>query len=279
MSGGLGIEVRPDTAQLKSEQARVFCNYKEEERVRVSFVIESKSEDRLLSIYLNGILSDVVQYEETDNFQQRQPLNISIGSEYCAVDIYNIRSYSTALTDSQLATNYIADMNDLTTKTILYEENDIYDDLGNIDYEKASKKNSVMVLVGELPPSKGTKKIVDVKYYDIEDANLNFTESGVTIDVQGTSSQWYVRKNWKLKFADNHYIDVDQLPAKVICIKVDYAEATGTHNTQNAVFVEKLYKEKVPAQLDNPKVRTTIYGKPILLFHQQNAGDTPVFYG
>lgn len=69
------------------------------------------------------------------------------------------------------------------------------------------------------------------------------------------------------------------MPGKVICIKVDYAEATGTHNTQNAVLVERLYSEKVPPQETNPKVRTTIYGKPILLFHQAKEGDTPTFYG
>lgn len=64
-----------------------------------------------------------------------------------------------------------------------------------------------------------------------------------------------------------------------MCIKVDYAEATGTHNTQNANFVETLYEEKVPAQNDEPKVRTAIYGKPILLFHQKTENDTPTFYG
>lgn len=69
------------------------------------------------------------------------------------------------------------------------------------------------------------------------------------------------------------------MPGKVICIKVDYAEATGTHNTQNAVFVEKLYTEKIPPQIANPKARTTIYGKPILLFHQETESSDPVFYG
>jgi hypothetical protein len=69
------------------------------------------------------------------------------------------------------------------------------------------------------------------------------------------------------------------LPASVICIKVDYAEATGTHNTQNANFVHKLYKEPIPPQAKEPKCRTTIYGKPILLFHQKSENVNPVFYG
>ena len=278
MSGGLGFEVKADTAYIVSEQSRVFCNYKDEERVRLAFVVESKSEYRLLYIYLNGVLSDVIQYPTTDNFQQKEPVNISIGSSDCGVDLYVVRSYTTALPSHSIVTNYTADMTNIVRKTEIYEENDIYDDYGEISFEKAKSKNSVMVIVGSLPQSKGDKKTGKVVYYDVEDANLNF-EDTMEIDVQGTSSQFYVRKNWKIKTNEMHYIDLDQLPGKVICIKVDYAEATGTHNTQNAVFVEKLYSEKVPPQEDNPKVRTTIYGKPILLFHQQNAGDTPVFYG
>lgn len=279
MSGGIGFEVKPDTTYLKSEQSEVFCNYKDDERVKVTFVIESKDEYRLLSIYLNGVRSDAVQYPTTDNFQQTVPVNISIGSSDCGIDIYNIRSYSTALTSEGVKNNFIADITDIVRKTEAYEDNDVYDDFGEVSYSKAREKNSVMVIVGDLPASKGDKKKVRIEYYDVEDGNLSFSEDEVTIDIQGTSSQFYARKNWKLKFAENHYIDFDQLPAKVICIKVDYAEATGTHNTQNANFVERLYSEKTPAQLVDPKCRTTIYGKPILLFHQEDPTSDPVFYG
>lgn len=278
MSGGIGFEVKPDKAYIKSEGNQVFCNYKDEERVRLSFVVEASSESRLLLMYLNGVLSDAVQYTTTDNFQQATPVNITIGSPYCGVDVYNIRSYSTALPSQSVVNNYIADMVDVVRKTDIFEANDIYDEYGQISFAKAREKNSCMIIIGTLPKQKGDKKSSKIVYYDVEDSNLNF-EDNATIDVQGTSSQWYVRKNWKLKFVQEHYIDIDQLPAKVICIKVDYAEATGTHNTQNANFVETLYDEKVPAQLDNPKVRTAIYGKPILLFHQKTESDTPVFYG
>ena len=279
MSGGLGFEVKPDTAYLKSEQSEVFCNYKDDERVKVTFVVESRSEYRLLSIYLNGVRSDAVQYPTTDNFQQANPVNISIGSSDCGIDIYSIRSYTTALTSEAAVNNFIADITDVVKKTEVFEDNDIYDDYGNISFTKAKEKNSVMVIVGDLPKSKGDKKSVVVYYYDVEDSNLNYVDESVTIDVQGTSSQWHVRKNWKLKCSAEHYIDFDQLPAKVICIKVDYAEATGTHNTQNANFVEKLYSESIPPQAEEPKCRTTIYGKPILLFHQEDLNSDPVFYG
>lgn len=279
MSGDIGFEVKADTAYLRSEQSEVFCNYKEEERVHLAFVIESKDEYRMLSVYLNGVMSDAIQYPATDNFQQTNPVSISVGSPYCGVDLYKVRSYTTALTDSTLTTNFIADINDIIRKTEAYEDNDIYDEFGQISFTKAREKNSVMVIIGDLPTYKGDKKTCKINYYDVEDSNLDWSDTGVSIDVQGTSSQWYVRKNWKLKTPNEHHIDIDQLPGNVICIKVDYAEATGTHNTQNAVFVEKLYSEKVPPQEVNPKVRTTIYGKPILLFHQEAEGIEPVFYG
>lgn len=190
MSGGLGFEVKADTAYLVSEQSKVFCNYKEEEKVHLAFVIESKDEYRMLSIYLNGVLSDAIQYPTTDNFQQKTPVNISIGSPYCGVDLYKVRSYSTALTHSTATTNFIADITDVVRKTEVYEDNDIYDEFGAISFQKAKEKNSVMVIVGNLPQSKGDKKQVAIHYYDVEDANLNFNEDDVTIDVQGTSSQW-----------------------------------------------------------------------------------------
>lgn len=56
MSGGIGFEVKPDKAYIKSEGNQVFCNYKDEERVRLAFVIEASSEHRLLLMYLNGVL-------------------------------------------------------------------------------------------------------------------------------------------------------------------------------------------------------------------------------
>lgn len=279
VSGGIGFEVKPDTAYIKSEQSRVFCNYKEEEKVRLSFVIESRDESRLLSIYLNGILSDIVQYPDNDNFQQKSPINITIGSEYCGVDLYTIRSYTTALTAPSIVNNFMADMVDVAKKTVSYEGNDIYDEYGKISFTKAKEKNSVMVITGTLPGSKGDKKKVKVSYYDADNPGIDYVDNNVEIDVQGTSSQYYIRKNWKLKCSSDHYIDTTQLPASVFCIKVDYAEATGTHNTQNANLIQTFYEEPIPPQAVEPKTRTTIYGKPILLFHQATETSNPVFYG
>lgn len=68
-----------------------------------------------------------------------------------------------------------------------------------------------------------------------------------------------------------------ELPAKVFCLKVDYAESTGTHNTQAANFIEKLYSEKVPPQLKDARCRSTIEGFPIAIFEQATEDSEPVF--
>lgn len=189
MNGGIGFQITADTATFSSEQSTVDCSYGDEEKIRLAFVVESRSESRLLSIYLNGIRSVVKQYPSGDNFQQSSPVAITFGSDYCAVDVYTIRSYSTALTNSELRDNYIADMQDIVVKQAVYEDNDIYDDYGNISYDKVRNKIPVMIIVGDLPQSKGDKKNVTIKYEDFLHPQFDFTDA-CTIDVQGTSSQY-----------------------------------------------------------------------------------------
>ena len=277
LNGGLGIQATADTAYLRSEQSYVECNYKPDEKIRLGFGVQSRNENRFIQVYLNGVLSDIVQYPTTDNFQQNTPVNITFGSNDCAIDVYSIRSYNTAFSSESAITNFIADIPDLGNRMEKYEFNDIYDEFGNIVYSKAKTKTSTMVFIGDMPTVKGDKKTGYTRYDDIEDVKLSFLDSDVK-DVQGTSSQFYPTKNIKLVFTKPHLIDESQMESTVFCIKVDFAEATGTHNTQNALIVESLYSEKIPPQLINPKVRSTIYGKPIIVFTQKDESSEPVFY-
>lgn len=278
MNDGIGIEVTADKATLRSEQSEITCHFCDEERIRVSFVVESRSEYRLLQIYLNGVLSGAKQYPATDNFQQTTPMNIVLGSPYCGIDVYTIRSYSNALTFTEVIENYISDIPDMAEKASVYEANDIYDEYGNMLYEEVKKKDPVMTFIGSLPKSKGDKKDLIVKFEHNTIKELNYQDE-VELDVQGTSSQWFVRKNFKGKTKNAHKHAVGQMPSRVFCVKADYAEATGTHNTQNANLVETLYSEKTPAQIKDARCRTTIFGYPIVIFHQETEDSTPVFIG
>lgn len=285
-NGGIGFQATADTAFLNSQDTRVQCNYKENERVRVAFAVEKLSDgNRFMSIYLDGVLSGITQYGENDNFEQPDPaLNITLGSPYCALDLYTIRVYNTTLTSNQLIDNYIADMGDPVKKMNIFTANDIFDDYtGELSYIKLKQKIPTVTFIGKMPTYKGDKKQRSVRmiFEHPDHPELDFDEILKQIDVQGTSSAGYVRKNWKTKHDEEKVHMVGELPAKVFCLKVDYAEGTGTHNTQNANLIETFYTEPIPPMIEEDfpsnisdsekedlrKVRTTIAGYPIVIFH------------
>lgn len=73
-------------------------------------------------------------------------------------------------------------------------------------------------------------------------------------------------------------IDTDKIDTKVICIKVDYAESTGSRNIGGANYVHTLYMDsKVPPQKVDDRVRTTIYGYPCCVFWKADNNSTPKF--
>lgn len=70
------------------------------------------------------------------------------------------------------------------------------------------------------------------------------------------------------------------MEGKIFTFKADYAESTSTHNTANSNYEYLLYGDiKTPAQEENDKVRTTIFGKPCLIFHRVDSSSTPEFLG
>ena len=283
--GSRGFKATPDTAFLQSSGTKVSCRYKDEERIRVAVAIEyADSLSRFVSIYLDGILSGVQRYAVTDNFAQDKPLNITLGSNLCGLDVYSIRIYDKALSTQQILNNYIADKTEPTTKLQLATDNELYDENGKISYDrvKALGQIPIITFTGAMPTYKGDKKkkSVQMKFEDPLNPEMNFDVLLDQIDVQGTSSQFYVRKNWKVKLPEARPHMPGAIPAKVYCIKVDYAEATGTHNTGTANYVETFYDRNevtLPPQKDDTRVRTTIQGFPVILFEKATEDSEPVF--
>ena len=283
MNAGIGLEVTAQKAIFRSEQTSIETQFKEDERVRISFVIEKKAENRLIFVYINGEICGLIQYPEQDNFTQPNPAGISIGSSDCTADIFNIRVYDNALNRYQLLDNYIADMDNLELKRKLYARNNIYDDYGNLSYEKLANQNISFTIVGELPTFKGDKKTVTLVYEDREHPERSWVATGVEIDVQGTSSQWYPRKNFKTKckqgftmtatgeHADKVAIFEEEIPVNVFCFKADFAESGGVHNTGMARLIDYILRGMgflTEAQKADPRVRTTVNGRPSVMWHQ-----------
>ena len=65
-------------------------------------------------------------------------------------------------------------------------------------------------------------------------------------------------------------------------MKADYAESTGTHNTQGANYVHDLYQEldiTTPPQRLYDGIRTTVYGFPCVIYNRIDGATQPTFVG
>lgn len=280
MSGNRGFEITAQEAVFRSEQSQVDVKFKDDEKVRLAFVVENRSSNRLIYTYLNGIISGLSQYPLDDDFAQINPVEIQLGSAGCDIDLYNIRIYDTALNHYDILNNYIAGIADVAEKLKVYTANNVYDDYGNILYSKLINQIPIMTITGDLPAAKGDKKKVKVEYENQADETKNFVMENVTLDIQGTSSQYYPKKNYKIsKLPEAYALRTGAVPEKVFTLKADYMESSHAHNTGLARLVGSLYETLTPPQEENPGLRTTIDGFPIAMFYRATEEETPKYFG
>ena len=250
LSGGRGIEATAQSVTLYSSENSLYTQYKEDEHIRVSFVISAstdKSQGNIVYCYINGIMSGAYKYS-TDLFEQEPPVYITIGSNGCTTDIYNVRIYNRALTRYEIVDNWLADTQD-STLAHKYLSNDIYENDIVTEEKVLSIGLPCLVIEGSLPMDKGDKKTVSGRYTDPDDNTKSFTFEGASIDVQGTSSKDYPRKNYKMKFGNgftmkngdivSFYPINDGIPTDTFTFKADYASSEGANNVE----LVKLYND------------------------------------
>ena len=286
MSGGRGFQLTAQRATLKSEQSEISTQYKEDEHVRVSIVAEKRAEDRLLLMYINGIASGVVQYPTDDDFSQQTPVNITLGDDGISLDVYNIRIYDNDLTRYQVLDNWIADTQDVGLMLERYQRNEVYDEYGAIVIEQLPDDLPYFILEAEeLPQYKGDKKTISGSYVDPQSSARSFTFTGCQINVQGTSSAPYYRKNYDMQFkggfemraghADNYELASGVVPFNRFVLKADVASSEGANNVELVKLYNDLDPYRRPERQADARVRDGIYGFPIVVFwHDTVSGDT-----
>lgn len=290
MSGGRGLVVTPQSCQMSSEQTILSMQYKEDEHVRVSFVIEKSSGLRRMYCYIDGILSGCIQYAADDDFSQTVPVTITAGSSEATINLYAIRVYGHDLNSEQITENWIADTQDGALLVERYMRNNIYDAYGSIVISQLPSDLPYMVIeCAELPQYKGDKKTVSGRYVDPENPGKSFTFTGCEANVQGTSSQYYARKNYKLKFKEGFVMERDTvqkyqltddcIATKSFCMKADVASSEGANNVELVRLYNRACPYQTPAQRENPLVRQGIDGFPIVIFWYDTVNDATTFLG
>jgi hypothetical protein len=126
-----------------------------------------------------------------------------------------------------------------------YIRNNVFDAYGNIVISNLPNGLSYLIIsCAELPQSKGDKKICSGSFVNPTSPARSFTFENCQIDVQGTSSQYYARKNYKMKFnggftmtssgsnVSKYAMNADAIPVKTFCMKADYASSEGANNVE-----------------------------------------------
>lgn len=290
MSGNRGVQLTAQKAILKSEQSEIFTQYKEDEHVRIAFVVEKRSENRLIYVYINGNMSGSIQYPADDDFSQQTPVDISIGSNDCVINLYCIRVYDNDLTRHQMLDNWIADSQNVDDLLYRYQHNNVFNEYGSIVIQKLPGDLPYLVITSaELPTYKGDKKKVSGYYVDPQYPEFSFSFENAEIDVQGTSSAGYERKNFKIKFKGGFVIngkqtaqyamrgDTRSIPTATFTCKADVASSEGANNVELVRLYNDICPYKTPPQAEDPRIRQGIDGFPIVMF--QDDGQNVTFIG
>lgn len=329
---GTGILITATKVSLCSKGGVVIdTEYKSDENVRVGFVINksrNSTYQKLSFIYANGIISRCESWAETDSYTSSKELKFTATSN-AEISLKAIRVYDAALTPDEMLNNYIIYRDNVDDMLNVYDRNDVYvKGTTTFDPEKMVNRLPVMIVTGNIPilenaSDKNTQITVDIEYTNMQDPTKNFRMEGAAMRPQGTSSMGYPKKNFRIytrKLDSTKVYDYegklieDRLyafkdgaqPVDCWCLKADYAESSGTHNTGIArMWNDALYNARVTYSfgdgderniVDKPvlrtnaqqiaadngypyDVRTTIDGFPILLFYRLSSQDELIFIG
>ena len=327
-SNGVGLLITASEARLTSAAGEVVSTrFKSGEVNRIAFVINRNTGvtfKGLAFIYVNGILSGAVNYGSADNFLSSAQLSFN-GTEDAQVELRAMRFYDTALSPDNILNNYILYRDTLNEMMEVYYRNEIYEDgTQTFSPDLLLHRLPVMIITGDIPTleaatSTSTQILVDIVFVNEQDPTKNFTMKNVALRIQGTSSLAYPRKNFRFYTQKEESTVVYDAEGNIIesklysfkdgaqpvdcwCLKADFAESSGTHNTGIARIWNKAmygaviqhknvlgeevngYELRTEAQKAalgagyEYDVRTTIDGFPIVLFYKKNASDTDLIF-
>ena len=111
-----------------------------EKRIRITQVISPSQ--HLGLTYLNGIISTIFTYEDSENQfgnNPQRPAYLTVNSNGGQIHLYGIRFYSTDLSTQKILRNYQAGLDTLEIREANYRENNIFNDFGSIDVDLLNK--------------------------------------------------------------------------------------------------------------------------------------------
>lgn len=311
MAGNVGFRLTTQEALMRTGAgSEVGTKFASGMTLKIAFVVQEKKGNRLMMLYVNGILCGAKQYASTDSLLQEEPTNIKITSESADVEVRNLRVYNRALGDDEELANYMVDRPTSDEMVVLFEKNQVMDDEGtDVDIDKLrAMGKSVMRIVGDvnLVNQTNNKKFevpVDIYFYSAYGKEYDFIIYQCGLRIQGTSSTTYPRKNYRIyfsrstKYGTKLYVNGVEVadfkysfkpgarPIDIFCLKADFSDSSSTHNTGAVRVVNDIWKRcgwLTPPQMaykGNYDVRIGVDGFPIDLFYDNNGTGENVYLG
>ncbi len=284
---------------------------------QLAIVITPESDRRVVSLYINGVLSKADVYTDTA-FSQRTPQDIVFDSAGADLDVRSLRIYNTALSDDEVLNNYITDRPELDEMLELQKRNDVLSsDTGDISLQKLVQQGKGVLSVimnGGLESVWGVSTDTKTRYYVAEiifrspyGRAYDLKATDITVRRQGTSTSTYPVKNlrfelqkltdskvyrnvgkgdkdvWELVEDRTYTMREGAKPMKLINIKVDYADSSLQNNTGGARLWNKLCTEiaelKTPAMQVDKSARSALDGIACSVFTAGNSEEAQRFCG
>ena len=311
LADGVGFRLTTQEALMRTGAgSEVGTKFASGMTLKIAFVVQEKKGNRLMELYVNGILCGAKQYASTDSLLQGTPANIRITSESADVELRNLRVYNRALGDDEELANYMVDRPTSDEMVVLFEKNQVMDDEGtDVDIDKLrAMGKSVMRIVGDvnLVNQTNNKKFevpVDIYFYSAYGKEYDFIVYQCGLRIQGTSSTTYPRKNYRIYFSRSEkygtklYVNGVEVadfkysfkpgarPIDIFCLKADFSDSSSTHNTGAVRIVNDIWKKcgwLTPPQAaykGNYDVRIGVDGFPIDLFYDNDGMGENVYLG
>ena len=322
-ANGTGIKITATEVSIKTNNvAAVTRQFKSEENIRVSIVINQRTgatNKGLIFVYFNGLLSMAFNVDSNGNLTSDKQM--VFGGTGAGILLKQIRVYNTALSSEAVLKNHILYRDTLSEMISIYDKNNLYEEgTTKFDVNKIAAYLPVMIITGAIPEIEATMDKNyqikgDIEYINLQDPTRSFKLKDAAIRGQGTTSMTYPKKNLRIysaktgtvmyDYEDNIIADglysfkAGAQPVDCWCLKTDFAESSGTHNTGIARLWNDIIKnvtlttngvadnkvlwteaQKAAKEAGYPyDVRTTIDGFPIAVFYHMDENDDLVFLG
>lgn len=320
---GVGFEFLANSMTFASNSESLKAEYKEDTRVRIDLVIEGQpitytyddngvtktSDEARMLVYVDGVYQQMLLTSTVSNFQQLIPQPITIGSEYCDVDVYCIRAYPTALDMKGITDNYAYDTPKVEDKIAIAKRCDVFDSALNVSYPKLveARPHLPIMLIGmeKLPTSKTRLPVATTVYNnplnpdDYDAGNPSWSSANDEMGNQGTSSMNYPMpyRNFDWRTKSKAFLVGGQTYKKIpmyagmppigkLTFKKDYASSEMANNVicteiynQMAVGLKDTFPNclnDAQATIDYNKFRLGLRGIPFFIFQYWNNQYTPM---